>query len=97
VGFVDVHVHTKLVPVGAWPKDKKLKEIGRKFLAQMLQGGMENYSMGLFTKSGWTETGVHAMLGQVRTERADPKVHSFMRAWFITGRKAEGGGGYSLP
>jgi hypothetical protein len=89
VGFVNVEVHTKLVPVGAWPKDRKLKEIGRYFLAQMLQGGMENYSMQLFTKAGWTETGVHAMLGQVRAEITDPRIHGFTRAWFITGEKAE--------
>jgi hypothetical protein len=97
VGFVDVDVHTKLVPVGTWPKDKKLKDIGRFFLAQMLQGGMENYSMQLFTKAGWTETGVHAMLGEVRSEITDPEVHSFTRAWFITGRKAENTGGDGLP
>jgi hypothetical protein len=89
VGFVDVEVHTRLVPVGMWPKDRKLKEIGRYFLAQMLQGRMENYSMQLFIKAGWSETGVHAMLGQVRAEITDPKVYSFMRALFITGRKAE--------
>ncbi|KIM94449.1 hypothetical protein OIDMADRAFT_136312 [Oidiodendron maius Zn] len=97
VGFVDINVHTRLVPVGPWPKDKKLKEIGRYFLAQMLQGGMENYSMALFTKAGWTDIGVHAMLGDVRQEITDPRVHSFTRAWFITGRKAEEGGDHSLP
>jgi hypothetical protein len=43
----------------AGPKDKKLREIGRYFLAQMLQGGMVNYSKQLFTKAGWSETGVH--------------------------------------
>jgi hypothetical protein len=67
-----------------------MKEVGRYFLAQMLQGGMVNYSVGLFTKAGWSETEVHAMLGQVRTEITDPKVHIFTRAWFITGRKAGG-------
>jgi hypothetical protein len=88
VGFEDVKVETMIVPVGPWPKDRRLKEIGRYFLSQMLEGGMENYSLGLFTKAGWTATEVHAMLGQVRGEILNPKIHSFTRAWFITGRKA---------
>jgi hypothetical protein len=45
MGFMDVDIYTKLVPVKTWPKDKKLKDIGRYVLAQMLQGGIENYSM----------------------------------------------------
>jgi len=55
----------------------------------MLEGGIENYSMGLFTKSGWSATEVHAMLGLVRGEIMDPKLHIFTRAWFITRRKRE--------
>lgn len=88
-GFEDVKVCTKIVPVGPWPKEQRLKEIGRYFLSQMLEGGMENYSMGLFTRAGWTATEVHAMLGLVRGEIMDPKIHSFTRAWFVTGRKGE--------
>lgn len=88
-GFEDVEVRTKIVPVGPWPKDRRLKEIGRYFLIQMLEGGMENYSIGLFTKAGWEAAEVHAMLGRVRSEITDPKVHSFTRAWFITGRKGQ--------
>lgn len=66
-------------------------------MAQMLQGRIENYSIQLFTKAGWSKTGVHAMLGQVRARITDPKVYSFTRAWFITGRKAEAVGGDGLP
>lgn len=88
-GFVDVEVQTKIVPVGPWPKDRRLKEIGRYFLMQMLEGGIENYSIGLFTKAGWEATDVHAMLEQVRAEITDPRVHSFTRAWFITGRRED--------
>lgn len=86
-GFEDVKVTTMIVPVGPWPKDPKLKEIGRYFLSQMLEGGMENYSLALFTRAGWTATEVHALLGLVRKEIMNPKIHSFTRAWFITGRK----------
>ena len=79
-GFDPVKKTTKIVPVGPWPKDKKLKELGAYFLSQMLEGGMENYSMGLFTKAGWTPTEVHAMLGNVRAEIRNPKIHAFTRA-----------------
>lgn len=71
----------KVVPVGPWPKNRKLKEIGHYFLAQMLEGGMENYSMALFTKAGWDPIEVHALLGHVRKEIQNPAIHSFTKAY----------------
>jgi len=56
-------------------------------LAQMLECGMENYSMGLFTNAGWGGEQVRVMIARVRSEITDPKVHSFTRAWCITGQK----------
>jgi SAM-dependent methyltransferase len=80
VGFEIVHQSKGIVPIGGWPKDAKLKMIGRYFLSQMLEGGMENYSIALFTKAGWDPTEVHALLGEVRKEIKDPKTHLFTRA-----------------
>ncbi|TVY25620.1 Secondary metabolism regulator LAE1 [Lachnellula hyalina] len=88
VGFEDVHLESRIIPVGPWPKNKKLKALGAYYLSHMLDGGMENYSMMLFTKAGWEATSVHALLGKVRTELKDPGMHTFTRACFVTGRKS---------
>ena len=73
----------KIVPIGLWPKDPKLKMIGSYWLSQMLEGGMENYSMALFTKSGWSPVEVHALLGNVRKELLNPGIHTFIRAYVL--------------
>jgi SAM-dependent methyltransferase len=39
VGFKNVKLLPKLVPIGPWPKDPKLKEIGRWYLSHLLYGG----------------------------------------------------------
>lgn len=79
-GFEDVVMADEIVPVGPWPRNKRLKDIGRYFLSNMLEGGVENYTLMLFTKAGWDETSVHAMLGGVRRDLLDPKIHAFTRA-----------------
>lgn len=79
-GFEAVVKTDRIVPVGPWPKNLKLKNIGRYFLSNMLDGGVENYTMALFTKAGWDPISVHAMLGGVRKELLDPKIHAFTRA-----------------
>ncbi|RQM05637.1 hypothetical protein DH86_00003415, partial [Scytalidium sp. 3C] len=86
-GFTNVEKVDKLVPVGPWPKDPRLKNIGRYFLSNMLESGVENYTMALFTKAGWDATSVHAMVGGVRKELLDSRIHAFTRAWFITAEK----------
>lgn len=80
VGYHFVAESTRVVPIGMWPKNPRLKNIGRYFLSQMLEGGMENYSIGLFTKAGWSALEVHALLGSVRKEIQDPRIHLFTRA-----------------
>jgi hypothetical protein len=79
-GFVVDEPTIKYVPVGPWPKNRKLKDIGGYFLSQMLEGWMENYSIGLFTRAGWDPVEVHAMLGKVRREIQNPGIHAFTRA-----------------
>jgi hypothetical protein len=44
-GFVDIVEHTVKVPVGSWPKDPKMKELGRWNLL-FLTSGLE--SMGMY-------------------------------------------------
>ncbi|PMD32988.1 S-adenosyl-L-methionine-dependent methyltransferase, partial [Hyaloscypha variabilis F] len=80
VGFENVLLESRVIPVGPWPKNRKLKTLGAYYLSHMLDGGMENYSMMLFTKGGWEATSVHALLGKVKAELKDPGMHTFTRA-----------------
>ena len=53
--FVDVSEHPRIVPLGPWPKDKHLKEIGRYFRCQFTEGALEAYSLKLLTSvGGWS-------------------------------------------
>lgn len=39
VGFEDVHMESRIIPVGPWPKNKALKTLGSYYLSHMLDGG----------------------------------------------------------
>jgi hypothetical protein len=75
-GFVNV-VHKRFrLPIGAWPRDPLLKEVGGWNLTQV-SNGLEGLSMRLYTGVlGWGEAEVKAMLEKVRADLADPRVHA---------------------
>lgn len=50
----------------------------------MLEGGMENYSIAMFTKSGWHPIEVHALMEKVRRELLNPGIHAFIRAYVLS-------------
>lgn len=52
-GFVDVTVHRAIWPLGPWPKDKRLKELGK---WGRIGASESAYPFGvhLLTKEGWT-------------------------------------------
>ena len=42
VGFEEVHLESRIIPVGPWPRNKKLKTLGAYYLSHMLDGGEPN-------------------------------------------------------
>jgi Methyltransferase domain len=67
-GFVDVHEHIFKVPIGCWPKDKKLKEIGL-FYRVALEDGLDAISLRILTQLlGWQTLEAQALNAQFRTE-----------------------------
>ncbi|KAF2837251.1 S-adenosyl-L-methionine-dependent methyltransferase [Patellaria atrata CBS 101060] len=86
-GYTDVQETEKIVPIGPWPKNKQLKEIGRYYQVHLLEGGMENYTMALFTRNGWEPAEVQVLLAKVREEVRSNKMHSYTKAVFVTGQK----------
>ncbi|KAH8703832.1 S-adenosyl-L-methionine-dependent methyltransferase [Talaromyces proteolyticus] len=88
-GFVNVTDDVYKVPMGTWPKDKKMKEIGRFQLYQMLEA-IEPFSLAVFTRVlKWTPEETRELIDKVKADLCNPKVHMYSRFHFIYGQKPE--------
>lgn len=73
--------------MGTWPKDKRLKEIGRYELAQALDG-IEAYTTALFTRVlGMSNEETSIWVAKVRSECKNPAFHLYVNFAFIFGQK----------
>ncbi|KIW19019.1 hypothetical protein PV08_03309 [Exophiala spinifera] len=87
-GFVNVKTHEEPVPIGTWPKNKRLKEIGMFFEHQFLEGAVDGYSLALFTRlGGWSEIETQMLLAQVRTETKSRKMHLYTHCSYATAQR----------
>ena len=79
-GFVDVQENYFKLPIGPWPKNKRLKEAGRVSLDAWTIG-MEGFIMFLLTKFGsprpWTQDEVLVYAAKLRTEFKSAKHHVY--------------------
>lgn len=89
-GFVDIHEKLYKWPIGAWARDKQLKEAGS-LNYRMWSAGLEGWGMWLLTKFGaptpWPPEQVQAYVGKIRTELKSPHVHAYQRARRVWARK----------
>ncbi|RDW59196.1 hypothetical protein BP5796_12120 [Coleophoma crateriformis] len=88
-GFVDVVEHTVKVPIGDWPQDSKMKELGRWNLL-FLTVGLE--SMGMYMLMhvlGWEYAEVQAYLGKVRTALVSKDHQAYVNISTFYARKPE--------
>lgn len=89
VGFVDVTVREFKLPIGPWPKQKRLRDAGLLQLSAMLEG-IEGLSLRLLKfYDGWTIEELKVLLAKVRTELKDPGCHAFWPLIVVVGRRAE--------
>lgn len=73
VGFVNVHAKTLPFPIGTWPKDKTLKEIGAFNLINYLDN-LEGMTLRLYTNAyKWSPEEVKVLCAQLRKAFKDPK------------------------
>lgn len=83
-GFVDVKQITVKSPTNPWPKDKKLKEIGKYQLCAHVEG-LEGVSIGLLTRGAkWKPDEVSVLLAKVIPEMRDRSIHSYQTKYVIT-------------
>jgi hypothetical protein len=76
------------VPIGTWPKDKRLKEIGQ-FQRVQVSDAIEAFSLAFYTRVlGHTFEQTKVVIEAVKREISDPKLHLYNMHRFIYGRKA---------
>lgn len=76
--FENVQYTPYALPIGTWPKDPTLKEIGKWFRVQLADSAIEGYSLALFTRYGdWKPSEVQVLLAQVRKELNSNKMHLY--------------------
>ncbi|RSL49825.1 hypothetical protein CEP54_012244 [Fusarium duplospermum] len=88
-GFVDVKQEIFKIPIGPWPKDPKLKEIGKYQIIQQIQA-VESYTPRIYgTVLGWKDEEVQVYVAKVRKELKDPSIHLYAPIYVVYGRKPE--------
>jgi hypothetical protein len=87
LNFEEVERVDKVVPLGPWPKDKGLKQIGLFFRLQFLEMALEAYTMALFTRNGWSQEETQVLLAQVRNEIKSGKMHLYTHCSYVTATK----------
>ncbi|KAH8692097.1 S-adenosyl-L-methionine-dependent methyltransferase [Talaromyces proteolyticus] len=88
-GFVDVVETIYPWPTNHWPKDPKLKELGR-WVLQDVGYNLSGISMALFTRGlRWTAAEVEVFLVDVRKEFKDAKIHCYFPIYVVWGRKPD--------
>ncbi|KAK7715750.1 hypothetical protein SLS57_006755 [Botryosphaeria dothidea] len=76
-GFVDVEEHVLKLPIGPWPKEQRLKQVGA-FERVNMDEGIEGLTLMLFTRAlGWSKDEVEVFLAQIRKEVKRKDVHSY--------------------
>ena len=64
VGFVECKAQTAIWPIGLWPKDKRLKEIGKWGLLGTLES-LYPFGVHIMTKEGWSITRIQELCDNV--------------------------------
>ncbi|OAK94087.1 methyltransferase [Phaeosphaeriaceae sp. SRC1lsM3a] len=86
-GFVNVTEKVLKIPVGAWAKDPKMKEIGR-YQREHMCLGIEPYTLGFIGKVlGWSEAECRVLIAKVINDTRNKAFHLYIRFYFVHGQK----------
>ncbi|KIW20703.1 hypothetical protein PV08_01280 [Exophiala spinifera] len=90
-GFQDVREVVHKIPIGPWPKDPKLKELGKLMRVQMTQS-VPSFMLAYFVRIlGYSREYTEVVMAQVKREFRDPTLHLYLRWHFVSGKKPEAG------
>ncbi|KAH8692975.1 S-adenosyl-L-methionine-dependent methyltransferase [Talaromyces proteolyticus] len=86
-GFEDVRTEVVKTPIGTWPKDPKLRELGA-FLQVQMNEALEAVTLGYFTRVlGWSDLETQVMLAHVKKEFNDRSKLLYTFCRYVVGHK----------
>ncbi|KAF2396922.1 S-adenosyl-L-methionine-dependent methyltransferase [Trichodelitschia bisporula] len=85
-GFQNVSVKKIALPVGLWPKDRTLKEVGTINLIQFLDN-LEAFSLRPMTARGWSVERINEFLREVRRDFKDPTFQMQHDGFIVYGQR----------
>lgn len=86
-GFEDVSVRQIKVPIGAWPRDAFLRNLGLCWQVNIAEGLQGITLRPLGRGLGWETERIEVFLAEVRRSLADRAVHAYMNLFVFCGRK----------
>lgn len=88
-GFTNVNQQRFKLPIGSWPKDARLKEIGTLMRANFVDG-VEAFTAALFQDVlGWSKEEVTVLNASVRNDAQRKDIHPLFDVLVITAQKPE--------
>ncbi|CAJ2499660.1 Uu.00g025130.m01.CDS01 [Anthostomella pinea] len=90
-GFVDIKEHNFKTPLGSWPADPKMKEIGQ-FNALALEQDIEGFIVYMWTTVvGWSKEEISVYAAHLRRELRSTEFHAYYPQKVLIGRKPAAG------
>ena len=78
VGFLDVKETIFKIPSGAWPKDRRLKQIGAIEFTNLNEGYEAFMMRGYTTILGGSREEMQVLLAEARSEMRNPRIHAYV-------------------
>lgn len=89
-GFVNVQDVVYKLPMGPWPRSKRLRTVGRLEQIMILEGGFEAYMLRGYTQVlGRKPEDLQIILALARREVRDPSIHTYVQYHVTYGQKPE--------
>nr|OQO25088.1 hypothetical protein B0A51_06369 [Rachicladosporium sp. CCFEE 5018] len=86
-GFINVRIESFRMPMGTWPRRKRLRQAGELNLHGFYHG-VDGLSQRVFTKAlGWSVEEMEVMCAQVRNECLDRRIHTYFPIYVVYGQK----------
>ncbi|KAF4981730.1 hypothetical protein FZEAL_2532 [Fusarium zealandicum] len=85
-GFVDVQEFNFKTPLGRWPKEERLKELGE-YGSLVMLSDTEGSVLFMASTLGWSEAEIHVYIAHLRREIQSGRYHPFYRQKVVWGRK----------
>jgi hypothetical protein len=89
-GFVNITERVFFTPIGPWPKNRALKEVGLYWRAVLMEG-LEAIALAPLVKGlGWRKEEVDVFCAKTREAYLDKSTHAYMPFYILYGQKPYG-------